>query len=650
MHFLSFHMIRITLIGMVLFLPTSLFAMSVDAQHALYKDAYSALRSGKMSAFESLKNKLEPTGYPLYAYLEFESLKHEITQKTVDQKEINAFLASQQGTILEKRLREFWLSKLAKEQSPANDALFLTEYRDLGDVGLKCTALSVRLRNLDKKALDEIQPIWLTGASLPDECNNTIASWIKAGRLTKALAWSRITLAIEEKEYGLAMHLKKYLPYAEQGYVNTWIMVARDPQLVTSTRLFGEKHSALNNIQVYGISKLARRDVEVGQKAFDKINKPGHFTEAEKQRIYGAIALELATEHSPESAQWYAKLKPEFYTPAMHEWHVRQAIWQGDWKTAAAAVEQMPKELREDSAWQYWYGRALLKLGKTQEATPILAKVSKERLFQGFFASDLIQTPYPLNLPTPQVTEQHIQLLKKNPGIARALEFYRLKQEDASRIEWDYVTKRIPEWGKQTAATIAYNMGWYDRAIFTLSRADNRNNTTIRFPIVYKDVVLNESKRQGLSPAWVFAIARRESAFVTDARSPVGALGLMQLMPLTAKQLSRKLREPFISPSQLLDIRKNVHLGTVYLNQLYGDLNDNLVLATAAYNAGPHRVYQWLPPQNTSIDPDIWIENIPFYETREYVKNVLIYRMIYENRLSPPPARLKTLLKPIQAW
>ena len=624
--------------------------MSIDAQNALYKEAYQALRSGKISTFEALKDKLEPTGYPLYDYLEFEQLKHEISQKTVDQKEINAFLTAQRDTILEKRLREFWLSKLAKEPGAANDVLFLAEYRDLGDKALACTELSIRLRNQDKKALDEIQPIWLTGDSLPDECNATIASWIKAGRLTKALAWSRITLAIQEKEYGLAMHLKKYLPSSEQDFVNTWVMVARDPQLVTSSRLFDEKHPALNNIQVYGISRLARRDAELGQKTFEKINKPGHFSEAEKQRIYGALALELATEHNADSALWYAKLKPEYYTPAMHEWHVRQAIWNGDWKAAAAAVELMPKEQREDSAWQYWYGRALIKLGRTQEANLVLTKVSKERLFQGFFASDLIQTAYPLNLPTPQVTEQHIQLLKKNPAIARALEFYRLKQEDASRIEWDYVTKRMPEWGKQTAATIAYNMGWYDRAIFTLSRAENRNNTTIRFPIVYKDVILTEAKRQQLSPSWVFAIARRESAFVPDARSPVGALGLMQLMPLTAKQLSRKLREPYLSPNQLLDVRRNVHLGTAYLNQLFEDLGDNFVLATAAYNAGPHRVYQWLPPERVAMDADIWIENIPFYETREYVKNVLIYRMIYENRISPPPARLNTLLKPIETW
>lgn len=623
--------------------------MTIDAQHALYKEAYAALRSGKMSTFEALKAKLKPTGYPLYDYLEFESLKHAITQKTVVQSDIDAFLTQQRGTLLEKRLREFWLDKLNKTPSPINDALFMKEYRDLGSLSTKCTSFSVRLRLKDKTVLDDITPVWLSGQSLPDSCTAPMEAWIKAGRLTNALTWQRIELAITAREYGLATHLRKYLPASEQAYVNTWINVARDPQLVTSTRLFSDRHTALNAIQVYGLARLTRKDVALGQKAFNKINKPGHFTDIEKQRIYGFFALELATEHQDEASAWFAKVKPMYYTDAMHEWRIRHALWHKDWATVVTAYPLMPKALQENSNWQYWYARALVQQGKTAEADPLLQRVSKERLFEGFFASELRGSPYPYTLPTPQVTDAHINKLQtENRAIRRALEFYRLKQFDAARIEWDYATRHMAEWALQTAATIAYRAAWYDRAIFTLSRASNRNNTTIRFPIVYKDIVLPESKRQNLSPAWVFAIARRESAFVTDAESPVGALGLMQLMPLTAKQVARKLHEPLFSTKQLLDVRKNVRLGTAYMNELFDTLDENFILATAAYNAGPHRVYQWLPPEHTTMDVDIWIENIPFYETREYVKNVLIYRMIYENRLSEHGPRLKNILKPIE--
>ncbi len=629
-------------------LPFNLFAMSIDAQNKLYKDAFSALRSGKVKQFETLKARLKPTAYPLYDYLEFEKLKMDILQKRVNQTEIDVFLAAQHGTVLEKRLREFWLGKLANEKTTQNDTIFLREYRNLGDIAMQCTALTVRLRNRDSTALDEIKSIWLYGKSRPDSCNQPIAAWIKAGRLTKPLVWERIELAVLAKEYGLASHLRKYLPHNEQAYVNTWLSVARDPQLITSARLFANTHGALRNIQVYGLARLARRDAVIAQKAFNKINKPGYFTEAEKQRIYGAIALELATEHHPEATIWYAKLKPEFFTPAMHEWRVRHALWHGDWKNVITYVNNMPADLKKDSTWVYWQARGFMQTGKPELAQPLLNTVSKERLFQGFFASDLFNAPYPLHLPTPTVMQTDIQKAKTNRGIARAVEFYRLKQIDAARIEWDYAARNMSEIGMQAAATIAYNMGWYDRAIFTLSRAENRNNTTIRFPIVYKDSVLREAKKQSLSPAWVFAIARRESAFMPDAKSPVGALGLMQLMPLTAKQLSRKLREPYLSPQQLLNATKNLHLGTAYLNELYKSLGQNIVLATAAYNAGPHRVYQWMPPENVSMDPDIWIENIPFYETREYVKNVLIYRMIYEYKLNQKTQRLKSFLKPIQ--
>ena len=607
------------------------------------------MRSGRISTFYTLKDRLEKTGYPLYDYLEFEKLKLDITQKKVNQTEIDTFLAEQKGTLLEKRLREFWLTKLEKENKPANDKLFLAEYRDMDNVELQCTALAVRLRNKDMTALNDVKDIWLYGQSRPDTCNAPMATWIKAGRLTQPLVWQRIQLAIDAKQYGLASHLRKYLPTNEQPYVNTWLSVARDPQLVTSTRLFNQGQASLRNIQVYGLARLARRDLDVAVKAFNKINQPGYFTETEKQRIYGAFALEAATEHDPDAATWYAKLKPESFTTDLHEWRVRHALWDGNWKNVVTYIQNMPLAMRKDSAWQYWYARGLIKLGNPAAAKPYLEAVSKERLFQGFFASDLYNAPYPLNLPAPKITDVDINKVKQNPGIARALEFYRLKQIDAARIEWDYVTTRMNEAGMQTAAQIAYNQGWFDRAIFTLSRAENRNNTKVRFPVVYKDIVLNEAKRQGLSPAWVFAITRRESAFMPDARSPVGAMGLMQLMPMTAKQTSRKLREAAVSPTQLLSPTKNIHLGAAYLNELYQLLDQNMILATAAYNAGPHRVYQWLPPKNVTMDPDIWIENIPYYETREYVKSVLIYRMIYEDRLSQKTARLKNLLKPIQA-
>uniref|UniRef100_UPI003D0B6CB1 transglycosylase SLT domain-containing protein n=1 Tax=Pseudoalteromonas sp. TaxID=53249 RepID=UPI003D0B6CB1 len=226
------------------------------------------------------------------------------------------------------------------------------------------------------------------------------------------------------------------------------------------------------------------------------------------------------------------------------------------------------------------------------------------------------------------------------PSVIRAKEFYLLKDKLNARREWYYTTQTIPEEDLTKAAQLAHMWGWHDRAIYTLGQANYLDDMEIRFPLAHKAQVVSFSKKQNIDPSWSYAVIRQESAFASDAQSPKGAMGLMQIMPTTGRNIARTLQTKLKSSHQLLEVDTNIQFGISYLRKVLNRFDQNTVLATAAYNAGSQRVKSWLPEEE-SISPDIWIENIPFKETRNYLKQVLAYTAIYDMRLSAPIKPLK---------
>lgn len=614
-----------------------------------FQAAERALRYGKMDTYYRLKQSLIAANYPLYPYLQYAELRKTMSTSPLPITAVENFLKQEQGTILEARLREAWLKLLIHKKQWA---LFIKDYLnpDNNNKELLCYNIYARFQDTKNKAiLDEARPLWLSEKSQPEGCNVLFTAWKASGGLTTDLVWQRIRLGMNANQRGLVNYLKGSLPANEQYVVQTWLNVYRDPKIVGSERLFKHEHPFLRDVQVYGVKKVAKRNIDNAITLWRSIENKFKFTTAQKMEVYRYFALELAMDHDQKAYEWFAKIDHNHTDDAVHEWEIRINLWDQHWKKVAELTENLPSPLKEEPTWVYWHARAMDKLGKTQEATRLCESIHDEREFHGFMAADMRDLPYPIHQTPPLVSAEQKKALMGNKTISRSLELRRLGRINDARREWDYGTQHMNEQDMQTAAVIAYDAGWYDRALLTLSHAQNKDNITIRFPIAFRGIVEKESTKRKINSAWVYAIMRRESAFVTDAHSSAGASGLMQLMPMTAKLTAKEIGEPYFSSRQLLEPDKNIRLGSAYLGKMYRSLNSNIILATAAYNAGPSRVKQWLPAQGKIIEPDIWIENIPFYETREYVKSVLTYRMIYQDHLGKED-KLENILLKIQRF
>lgn len=607
--------------------------------------AEKALRQGHMERYHSLKSQLVKADYVLVPYLDYAEIQRELSQGEYPTAKVHAFLEQEPDTALGHRTRTLWLNHLAQKGQWEK---YAADYQPSEDLGLQCYDIYARYKISQKASvLNEALPLWLSGKSRPDPCNTLFTAWKNKGGLTEKLVWDRIYLAMDANQYPVVNYLMRHVPKAKQAWVQAWLSTYRDPKIIASEKIFKENVPFLRDTQIYGLKRIARKDPEKAVQLWTKLSKKFQFNETQRYHAYRALAVGLAMDHDPQALTWFNKIPLNHYDNTSFEWHIRAALRQGNWSEVARLVPQLPPSLKKDSTWTYWLARAYAQTGQESQAKALYEELSQERTFGGILASEHLDKKYPIDLPQISLSAQDIEDTLNNKGIARALELHELDRTSLARREWLESLPHLTETQLQAAAVIAYDSGWHDRAILTLAKAENQNNIKVRFPVLYQKTIEREAKRHGLNPAWVFAITRRESAFVPDVKSPAGATGLMQLMPYTAKMTAKKLREPYHSPSQLTNAGYNIRLGSAYLKSIYHDLDENMILATAAYNAGPHRVQQWMPKRG-HIPADVWVETIPFYETREYVKAVMIYQLIYQHHLSIDQ-RLGSILDEIKA-
>ena len=302
--------------------------------------------------------------------------------------------------------------------------------------------------------------------------------------------------------------------------------------------------------------------------------------------------------------------------------------------------------MRNESDWRYWQARAQEKTGDTTLALKTYTALANEHNYHGFLAADHLSLPYALDGTPISRDSKELEALSKIPAVDRAHELYLLGMIVDARREWHAVTETLSPRQLELAAVLASSWGWHDRAILTAGRARHFSDLQLRFPIVFEKQVLQNARRNSIDPAWVFSILRQESAYMTDARSHAGALGLMQLMPRTARVEAKRLKLSLRNKHEILNVDKNIRLGTAHLKRVLEIHNGHMPLATAAYNAGSFRVRSWLPSAG-NLPADIWIETVPFKETRNYVKKILATTAIFEKHLQKPVTPLKTRMPEI---
>ncbi|MDH3514704.1 MAG: lytic transglycosylase domain-containing protein, partial [Gammaproteobacteria bacterium] len=321
-------------------------------------------------------------------------------------------------------------------------------------------------------------------------------------------------------------------------------------------------------------------------------------------------------------------------------WRVKTALRAGQWESAKRFIAGLSEEQQRNSQWRYWSARILEATGNKSEARSLYQGLARDRSYYGFLSADRVDTDYSMQHVSIEASPEEVGAMLARPGIQMAQELYQMGQVNDARRQWAWTTRHMNNRELAVAAVIARQWGWHDRAILTVAKSDHLDDLELRFPLLYREMIETNASELGIDPSWVYGVVRQESAFVVDARSSAGALGLMQLMPSTGRLTGRKINMPIRNNRAILNIENNLRLGASYLKEILGRNKGNQVLATASYNAGPNRVSSWLPEQN--MDADIWVELIPYGETRDYVKNVMSYTTVYDHRLGSRPVRLRT--------
>lgn len=599
----------------------SLLIKSSPEKQSLFIKAEKLLNKGDNLTYKDIYKKLDD--YPLQPYLKMRELIKFINLNS--RNDIVSFLAKHKNSPLDWPLRKAWLQYLVKEQQ---GVLFLEAYNQTWNTELHCENLKFLLATKENQTevLVQVEKIWLVGKSLPKACDPLLRAWQEAGYRTPELVWQRLALAADGGQHTLIPYLTGLLPKEQQYLGKLWHKVRRNPAVVLSSKSFKNKSKKEQQIYSYGIKRLVWRSPDKAINSFTAAEKNLALNDVQQQQIIEKFALALASKKHPEAKKWLHKVNSTQFDPTIMQWQLTNVIKEQDWSLVLTELDSMPESYKTELQWQYWYARALIAT-EGKRGHELMASVANKRHYYGFLAATHLNTPVTIQNKPLEINQSEKQPLLNYPSAQRAFELYDLGRYAQARREWRYWLSQLNDRQKLVAAKVANENGWVDRAIFTLAKVGYLDDVNLRFPKAFDKKITQYAIDRNINPAWAFAIARRESSFMPDARSSAGAKGLMQIMPATAKELKGSRVENWY----LYNAENNIELGTKYLRELLDKNKGNHVLATASYNAGPHRIKRWLRNEK-NMPADVWIETIPFKETRNYVKSVLAYQEIYQHK------------------
>lgn len=625
--------------------PAGAERIDLAPQRLLFQAAEAALNRNDMIFYRAALLQLED--YPLYPYLIHQELQRRLNTASTD--EIAAFLNTWPDTPLADQLRSRWLIRLASEK---RWQAFLDYYTPSDSTVMQCRYTQALLHTgRQKEALVLAEGLWLNGASQPQECDDVFAAWRRAGRLTPQLLWERTALSLEEGQTGMVRFLRSLHSAPDQQRLDHWQALINRPGTVARQEWLDPDHFMTPRLMAIVFRRLTRQDTARALESWRQLQARG-FDRLRFGVVEQDLALYLALRFEPEALRVLENLPDALQTPQLREWRLRVSLQRADWPAVLRAFEALNPEQQQAPRWRYWKARALEESDppgtvQLEMARRLYAELAGDMNYYGLLAADRTQIQYPLttHFNPFQIDTRSIEAV---PAVQRARELLKLDRIVPARREWIRLTGAMPPSDRALAAVVAWRWEWYDRAIFTAAATSEAAQFwNIRFPMPYRNLVLHYASQRHLDPAVIYAVIRQESAFMVDARSPAGALGLMQIMPATGNSIARSLNEPLPHSGQLLDPERNIRFGTFYLQRRLHEMGYNLVLAAASYNAGSSRVRSWLPAQK-AVASDIWVETLPFFETRDYIQRIITYTAIYNQQLGRPAIVVSTLMPAIQ--
>lgn len=610
----------------------------LDAQRQAFREAYAAAELGDWAPAAARRDLLEP--YVLWPDLRAAWLKTRL--RTVDRAELDAFLDRYAALKPARELRYRLAIHLASTKHFGEFlSLYDSFYRGLGIARLDCLAVRAEiLRGDAAKIVDQATALWLVGHSQADECDPVFDYLRGAGLLDATLYRQRYELALSDRQYSLARYLARSLDEASFEGADRWLRLQRDPQGFLDASLRSSSSSAADNDRIVAaLEQIARTDAPRADSDWAAARRQRTFDHAQVEQVSRHIALWRARQHDPAALEHLDELPAETVDDEVRRWRVRAALAQEAWPEVGAAIRAMPDGQRDAEEWQYWLAVAGTQTGDKTSARRILERLSTGRSYYGFLAADALDRDYAYGHATIEPDDEVLQKLEAMPPLIRARELFHVGLESRGRSEWDDALALLGADEKVQAAILAHRWGWHSRAIATVANAGRFDDLEIRYPLAYADEFTAASASASIPDSWAYGVARSESLFIPDIRSRSGAIGIMQLLPATGRSTAGELNLPYEGLPTLTDPLSNIRIGTTYLGKMLRRFGDNRVVATAAYNAGPSRVEEWLPAARY-LDARIWIENIPYNQTRDYVRRVLVSDAIFNWRLTGHTRRL----------
>ncbi len=569
--------------------------------------------------------------YPRYYWLSdrINSLAHA---------EAALFFSRYPDTPLAERFRGEWLKELARRQ---DWNAFAAEYPKLEkpSTELQCFHVRARVALGDAQAHSEAKQLWLTGQGLPQSCAPVFDALFAQGQLNSEDAWKRIRLALFDNHIDIAAAVAARVgspaALSEKMLANLRQRPEAGWPLASDSR-------AGREAALYALSRLARTDPERAATLLSSIET--HWPEADRRYGWRMIGVLAAKRHHPQANAWLAHAGIGGMNAEARAWSIRAGLRAGDWKGVLARIDALPEKERQETSWRYWRARALRELGRTLEANQIFSNITNGDEFYSLLAREELGTVLSTPSVQYQASEDEIRTAMALLGVKRTQALMKQNWRAEAVREWNWAMRGLSDPMLLAAAEGARRQGWHDRAIFAADRTQQLHNYGLRYLTPYRDIVEKNARTEKLDPAWVYGLMRQESRFISVAKSGVGARGLMQLMPATAKWVGKKLGWKKFDVN---DVSDNVALGSRYLNEIWKQLSSSQVLASAGYNAGPGRARAW--QADRPLEAAIYIENIPFGETRDYVKKVMANAMHYAPAFGSEGGSLKARIGTIPA-
>ena len=584
-----------------------------------FLNAYEALSKGRLYDSNHLR------GYILHPYLEYERLKQNL--KKTNNNALIDFVNRNRNNWLGSDINTELLQRLAKQRQWGNILKFYQKGQ--GGNKAKCIGIEAQLRTRPSQALlNEAVTLWKSGNQRPNVCNPLFNLLKQKGLITDQLAWQRITLAMNKGRTSLSRALSKHL--SEPSLVSLWVNVRKNPSKHLNSKRLKKNDAKSRQIIAYGIKRLARKDRNSARQKWRKLQNQYTFSQTTKADVNSYIAVRDAKDHKPQALKDFAAIPAKLRSDEANLWMARLALRQGDWRKLRAAIGSMNPTDRNKDQWRYWQAHSSKRLGD-KNAYRQLQGISKNASFYGFLAADELNAPYSRLLQQERNWSALTPNIRNIKAVERAAELFSLGLPKLAKKEWKWAMKKLNKDNQLVAAAYALEINQPFLAIITVSGTKDWNQVGLRFPLKYQNLVRKSARANGIVPAWVYGIMRRESAFDPIIKSSANARGLMQVLPSTAKGVAKSLGIRSHRTSDLYIPEKNANIGAAYMSQMLKRFKGNYVKATASYNAGPHRIPRWLPKQ--TISAPRWIESIPFDETRNYVRAVMSYTTIYDHKL-----------------